>query len=151
MGDIAVVVEDDSSDDPTNEPSRDESIPGVEHAADTVIDGAIVAGVSAGEAANAADESRVSAVEADIAADRSESAAAAIHAENQSLAQIAADLRAATANLAAITAANTAPQDGMLENPDAVDDGVIDVEPTNEHWLTKKWNLPGFRNRKEQV
>lgn len=149
--DIAVVVEENSSDDPTNEPSRDELPVGVEPAAETLIDGAIGAGIASGQAADAASESRVSAIEAEIAADRSESAAQAIHSENESLAQIAADLRAATANLAAITAANASPTDGLLENPDAVDDGVIDVEPSNDHWLTKKWNVPGFRNKKESV
>lgn len=148
---VAVVVDEDSSDDGTNEPSRDDMEPGVEHASETLIDGAIGAGINSERAADAASDASVSAVEAEISADRSESAAQAIHQENQDLAMIAADLRAATANLAAITAANAAPSDGLLENPESVDDGVIDVEPSNDHWLTRKWNVPGFRNKKEQI
>lgn len=149
--DIAVVVEENSSDDGMNEPSRDDTPVGVEPAAETIIDGAIGAGIASGQAADAASEAQMSSISAEIAADNAENAAQAIHAENESLATIAADLRAATANLAAITAANTAQSDGLLENPESVDDGVVDVEPSSDHWLTRKWNIPGFRNKKENI
>jgi hypothetical protein len=148
---VAVVVDDNSSDDPTNEASRDDSEVGVEHASETLIDSAIGAGIASERASEDAGDAQMSAISAEIAADNAEAAAQAVHAENESLAQIAADLRAATANLAAITAANASPPDGLLENPEVVDDGVIDVEPSNDHWLTRKWNIPGFSNKKESI
>lgn len=150
---IAVVVDDNSSDDGTNEPSRDESTPGVEHASDTLIDAGIASGVAAERANDAAGEAEAASFEASMAAAESHETADRLESQQNQLAAVAADLRATSENLAAVAAAQAAgaTQDGLLENPDAVDDGVVDVEPSNDHWLTRKWNIPGFRNRKEQV
>jgi hypothetical protein len=132
-----------------DETSRDESnSAGADHAEETIIDASIVSGVAAVRADERAADAEISEVAAEIAAVRAEGAADAVHAENQELAAIAENLRAATENILRMQAGQTA---GSLPEPNSVDDPTIDVEPSNSHFLTKKWNIFGLANKKERV
>lgn len=131
------------------ETSRD-AVVGEEAAAETLIDAGIVAGIAAERADERANEASISEVAAEINAARSEQAAAVVIEQNNDLRNIADTLLETSRNLAAVQAAQTAQE--VTELPEPGLDPTIDIEPSNDHWLTKKWSFGGmFGNKKTEV
>lgn len=143
---VSVDVETPETEEPSDhtnpDSSYDENVAEVaaqETAGQSVVTAGIDAGIAAGEAREASFHATQAASEADQHAQRVQEAWSGVESEISRLQEIAHSLAESAQAVAAATIIQSESEASPLEEPENPSTPDLDLEPAQEHWLTKRW------------